>query len=544
MSRHLIEELKFNSREALLAAAPMAQGEEPGGLPFRRLIEAVFRARYLVIGTTTFGFLIGAFLAITTPNTFVSEGKFMFTQAGSENIQVDTGRASEIRSESISLNATYVFKAEPLLQRVVTQVTPARILAPYQPGNPEEGGLRALFHGMQRDWNSAKPGEVSEEEALKRLRTGLGVDKPRFSDVLVVSYTANNDRLAQEVLQAYMREAIQWHLEVYDDPKRFEEVQRKAESAVTDHAAAKRALRDFLENNDIQDFDFELKHLRTAEIEAAQLVDKNKIDTDSARLQIGVLEQTLQSIKPTRIVRKRLDNSKEIEQLNSERIKALGERADLWSRVANPESDPRIAELDKKVKILGEELGRANERQMNAPEVPVEEDNPDWREANGQLSRLRLDLVRYTGIQEQLEKNHQRLAAQLKRMLDVEATYLRLQETVRRAEHEMERTATALADAQRKRDLRLGNFSSLQKIEDASLPLEKEGPNRSRLILAGLFAGLFLGLGVVITRALPDTVVRVREDLERALGVPVIGVVPRLDSRNLRRHQSRREQGW
>jgi capsular polysaccharide biosynthesis protein len=63
-------------------------------------------------------------------------------------------------------------------------------------------------------------------------------------------------------------------------------------------------------------------------------------------------------------------------------------------------------------------------------------------------------------------------------------------------------------------------------------------------VFGGLLAGLFLGIGLVLTRTVPDSTVRDREDLEGMDGIAVIGVMPRLDARNLRRHRALREQGW
>ena len=48
----------------------------------------MFRTRYLVFGTTLFGLLVGAFLATTSANTYVSEGQFRFTATGAEATQV------------------------------------------------------------------------------------------------------------------------------------------------------------------------------------------------------------------------------------------------------------------------------------------------------------------------------------------------------------------------------------------------------------------------------------------------------------------------
>ena len=90
----------------------------------------------------------------------------MFTQSGSESISVDPSKG-ETRSESISLNATYIFNAEPLLLNVVRKVTPERILAPYAPGQDDKAtGFKGLFHRLQTDWSGS--GSYSEDDALKQ----------------------------------------------------------------------------------------------------------------------------------------------------------------------------------------------------------------------------------------------------------------------------------------------------------------------------------------------------------------------------------------
>jgi hypothetical protein len=69
MTKNLADELQRTARQALAGLQPVAQGDEFGGLPFRRLVAAVFRGRYLLFGTTCLGLLVGLFLAITTVNT-------------------------------------------------------------------------------------------------------------------------------------------------------------------------------------------------------------------------------------------------------------------------------------------------------------------------------------------------------------------------------------------------------------------------------------------------------------------------------------------
>ncbi|MCK5944559.1 MAG: hypothetical protein KAI24_21400, partial [Planctomycetes bacterium] len=139
---------------------------------------------------------------------------------------------------------------------------------------------------------------------------------------------------------------------------------------------------------------------------------------------------------------------------------------------------------------------------------------------------------------------HDEKAKELERLAGLEAEYELLRSALLRAEDNKQTLSLTWELAQQKRTLGLGNFSSLKQIQAASLPLEKEGPNRGKLLMGGLFVGLFLGLGLVVLRALPDRVVRTRDDLEEIEGLSVIGVMPRLDRTNLRRHMAMREQGW
>ena len=83
----------------------------------RKLLSAVFRSRTLLVFTIGLGFAIGAFMAISTPNSYVSEGKFLFTTTGSEIINVDPTRSGETSGETIAAAAVHVLKADNLLRR-------------------------------------------------------------------------------------------------------------------------------------------------------------------------------------------------------------------------------------------------------------------------------------------------------------------------------------------------------------------------------------------------------------------------------------------
>ncbi|MBL9078103.1 MAG: hypothetical protein JNL08_11400 [Planctomycetes bacterium] len=547
MTKNLADDLQRTARQALSSLSPVAQGEEPGGLPFRRLLAAMFRARYLVFATTLFGLLIGSFLAITTPNTYSSVGKFQFTASGAEAQLVDPSRATALTQETIGNTAPHILNTDDLLLRVIQKLGADRILAPYQPGTGVETGARAWFYQVQRDWN-ATTREATDEEALKMLRRSLMIETPRGQPVLVATYTANSPELAQEVLKTYMTEAVLWHIELYDDKRAYDEAQQVFEDSKITLETARRALRTFLdEKAQVPDFVIEKASLEKAASDAAENQAEMRQKLEGARRVLAEIHQRLEvdkSVKPTRTEQRRqMVGSLVQQQLETkygDELIALLNLEALYRQKDHPD----IVRKTKELETIRAAILRAQEDTRNAPFEQVEVDNPEYLQYLTVRQRVTVEMVEFEAQLKLVDQVAGDARAKLKTLLDLEPEYSRLSENLDKAAEHAGFARTKWEAAQSKRALGQGNFSSLKPIQQASMPLEKEGPNRSKLLLGGLFAGLFAGLAIVILRALPDNVVRTRDDLERIEGLAVIGVMPRLDGSNLRRHMWLREQGW
>lgn len=546
MTKNLADELQRTARQALVGMHPLPQGAEPGGLPFRKLLAAAFRARYLLIATTLFGLLVGAFLAITTANSYVSTGNFRFSSSGAERSTIDAKGTTETSLETLGAAATYVLSTDELMRRVVDKVTPARILTPYQPGGANDSAMKSFFFSIQRDWNATKQEDMTPEEALKRLKKTLSIERPRGTDVLVVTCTANEPKLANEILSIYMEEAIKWHIEKYEEQREYNEAEKDSRESEQAHDQARRALREFLDRKlGVANFDDEKKRLSAEEADALARVKKITEDLAIAKSsmearvrQVGKDGSIPQFIK----TKQRVDRTSEIvSRLNQDIARKEIERADL---IAKAKSDPRVGEIEQSIKTLREKIAELETEAKNTPleEVPVE--NPEWVAAKVDLGKLQREVDSFTEQLKLATQIQTSTSTKLKALLELEPEFEKLHNAVLLADQKMQAAQITWLAAQRKKALGQGNFSSLRSLGEPSLPLEKEGPNRGKQLLGGLLVGLFFGLALILLRALPDTVVRTREDLERIDGLQVIGVLPRLDNRNLKRHGVLREKGW
>lgn len=77
--------------------------------------------------------------------------------------------------------------------------------------------------------------------------------------------------------------------------------------------------------------------------------------------------------------------------------------------------------------------------------------------------------------------------------------------------------------------------SSVRVVDAADLPQEPSGPGRG--LFAGLAGtlGLLFGLGLVLVREYADSTVHSRADVQAAVGIPVLGLIPRVGAQELPR---------
>lgn len=66
----------------------------------------------------------------------------------------------------------------------------------------------------------------------------------------------------------------------------------------------------------------------------------------------------------------------------------------------------------------------------------------------------------------------------------------------------------------------------VQVIESVKLPEKPVSPNKAKNILLAAVLGLVLGVGIAVFLEYTDNTFKTKEELEKTLGLPVIGVIP------------------
>ena len=77
------------------------------------------------------------------------------------------------------------------------------------------------------------------------------------------------------------------------------------------------------------------------------------------------------------------------------------------------------------------------------------------------------------------------------------------------------------------------NIDAVNTVEDANLPLEPSSPKKMRNLLIGIMAGFVISAGLIVLRSIMDDTVKNSDDVEKYLGVPVMGMIPDSDSTDI-----------
>ena len=545
--------VKANAPE-LGALAALAQASNPGAgaapaLTLRQALEALFRGKWFLLAVTLLGTLAGIWFGLKQPNQYESVASFRF-RPGAEDIRVDPAADPEHGPQRYALrdNAEAILLSEELLRRVVANVGAETVLAPYAPKvrSSEAPGLmtdvRKQVYALQR-WLHSGGDRSNEQDALLALRRRLRIEAPEHSDLLRVHLTGNDAEATQALLAVFMQAARQRHQEVYDAGTLIELIEQRYEESRKHHEAARAELRSFLEERGIRDFreDFAQSQQDVRETERALENLKRKIDGDVLILQ-GLRKQLDETPRQIEVKEQVPIANPRIDQLRDRIAGYEAELEQLLSQVKD--TDIAVVRLQGTLKRLRTDLAAEEKKPTRYRLETRYENNTAWTDLRTRIVTLetqqRID-------QRQLPEHQQQLAQVTERHQELNRLSARYHEladelTTRSEQLESARRRQQLAATKRELDER--KLSSLQVFDPPSLPLERIGPQRTRIVLGGLLGGLFAAMAFLILRALTDRKIHSAEELEKQLGIKVLATVPNLDRSSVRRHHRQRVTSW
>lgn len=357
---------------------------------------------------------------------------------------------------------------------------------------------------VRTQWEQETQGVGTIEQWLVDLfQRNMDVLPSRESSVITISYKAQDPRFAAALANAFVQAYIETTLELRVDPARryagFFDVRSKEAREALETAQSR--LSAFQKDNAIfaTDERFDVENARLNEL-SSQLVQLQAMAADS----------------------------------NSRQTQANSAQADRMQEVlANPVIQALKADLSRaegQLRGLSERLGDAHpqvgEVKANIAEMRRRLDAETAKVTSGVSVSNAINRQREAQTRAQLEAQREKVL----RMKAVRDEGMVIQRDVENAQRAYDAIFARLNQTSLESQTTQSNVNVLTQ---ATPPIEHAFPKVWLNLLLSVFVGALLAAGVVLGLELRDRRVRALEDVVAALGLPVIGVLPRPGARRL-----------
>ncbi|MBI1849681.1 MAG: hypothetical protein HYR85_05005 [Planctomycetes bacterium] len=520
--------------------------------PAEAILLPILRSRRLVVILLLIGACVGLLVAALIPNAYTSTSKVLVRLGEREQGTPDTALADDRRFASKVVredmqNEVHLFRNPAVFEQVAREVGAARILRPYDPAPEDPAGTALpvkLLHRLQSWWfgpevrasgNGAPDSDASILAAVETLQDHVIIEGEPASSIVSVSATATSPELARTLADAFVRTLIDRHRKVFAGDESLAFLDTRVASARTVAMKADAALDDFKRTHGIFDLTVQSKN---ALDEISKL--ESEIASDEERFQALVAEEAfVKSLlanpsEPATPTPNPIPNLAYVHPLKEEIDKLQADLARVRSRFRES-SAIRKTEEERITQLIAEleaDLRQEPPLQQNGKIADV----AAFERLQGRLEAIAEERQGRETSTKPRKERLQSLQNELLTMQALEPQYRALEMSSDQIHKQLVQFNDARDRAETISLLDQVKMSNLRVIQEATLPLTKTSPNRFKIAGIGAFLGLLVGIGLAFPRQVLDRTMRRPREAERALGLPVLQVVP--DVPNLRDHSN------
>lgn len=466
-------------------------------LAARSLLYAVFKHARLVVGAFLLIFLAAAISAFMRPRTWRANTKVLVKLG--ETVSV---APAETPSRSVAL---------PLNQDVVkTEVEIVR-------------SFEVVKEAAQRLGVQPQPG-TSMDEMLAGMQLALTVAPQPGSNVLRISYVGRSPDRAAQMVNEITHVYLDHHNRVYQSKgvQTFYNSQLKVLGRQM--KASQRRLREFLRRERVVDVDQEIDLLNKDVMVQEKSLQTHRAKVSATRRKIAhvrtQIEQTPAQVpfsadyqvNPTVQAFK-----KKLADLELERSQAL--------QYYQP-TDRHVRDKEEEIERLTERLKSEKERVLSSETVHTNDLHNELQRLVFSLEVLLSDLeAREPGLRRRLSGMRKRLHE----LRDFRFTIVNLKQDADQKAAAYELYRRRQEEARIQEAMKNQSMVNVSVLEHATPPLDPENGLALPLLL-GLLGGLGLATGLAVVVEYMNRTLRFEEEVERYLELPVLAVIPDLQS--------------
>ncbi len=523
---------------------PFADEERSGPDPRTFLAIALARSRRWIVALALLGAVIGIVFAAAQPNTYTSEAKLLLRLGVREELTAEdiaVPGAERRESRPTMQDELHMLRDATIYESVAERLGPELILTPADPTRYDGPDTSIFVRGMHElqsfflsfsnadELAAGEAGRSGTQLAGEVLFETTLLATDRDSNVITVTHTSTSPERAQQVTDTLTQAFIERHRSQFSIRAFLDTHRQKVLDARKTYETARKRFYEHVEQcgfidiavqgealmDEIDSVERELFAARTERDELASERRTLVAQLDKTPLTLETETQPVMGPNP------------ELEPLLEVKQNLIQQRDDLaLADLSIAERERRARTFDDQLKSVDERLAALPPVIVTVPPYKVAAPNPEHAALRRRIDDLDVDdqglLTRTRKLDSHLKAQQGRLdqlsqCKNLHGMMDV---------SIEAERDGYRKLAERYAELEALSNIDLEGDANLRVLQAATLPYDKDGPDRKKIIALGLFGGIAAGSGFAIVRQLADRRLRYPSSIERQLDVVVLAVVP------------------
>lgn len=486
-------------------------------LPWQELLEIFFRRKWLIATVGGLGFLAAAFVAITTPSTYIANAKILLTE------QAVSGPREEAMSDTQIKAELHHLKSPALIRSVLEFYQETN-----QPLRPEPPAIRRHIRGFERKLRSLY-GKVYEEPQATNIELRVQELEPKIvprsiqgTNVIEIAQRGTDPewtaRFVNDLLDQHIKRIAKFNEEAragnfYLEQRNLLYVRwKESQEALTDFR--KKYGADLLSGDE--------EHLRKvlSQLEADRVETETRLLENQAK--VDFLQHNLENLPDTIAAESKMTESETVRLLKQSILELQIKRTELLSRYTP--TSTRIRDLDRQIDHA---IGMLDTTQDQKLEEVMTAVNPAYQTLEVDRvqteARLAASQARLDALDEQITLYR----GKLNRLEMLSTELQRLKNDVENKEKAHQNYLQKEEEARFSSSLDESGIVNLAVFERAEPPVHAESSNSKTTVLVGLLAGLALGVVLAFVRDFLDPTIKGSAQAFRLSSTPILAEIPR-----------------
>jgi polysaccharide biosynthesis transport protein len=427
--------------------------------------------------------------------------------AKSASLTDETGAVDSLFFREFNLNTHLeLMLSRPVLEKLIDKLQLEQSKVPEKDGWLHQmiGQVKDNFHLLLTGAEKVLTPDEKKYLLAESLRKKIAIKNPKLTDLISVTVLDVDPEqacnIANTVAELYIQYDIANNQLASSNSFTFLKEQAAEFKIKLDQAEAA-----FLAYKQKENM-FSLETMQGGIEEKKKAYDIQLFDARSKQQQIALRLQELESLAGDQKnyaarLRSLLGNSV-IENLNSQLIAAEIEQSKLSKIYKSKHAEMQA--IQSTINNLRSEMNRQMEKEISSMKKEKE--------------MLQSSIDKILSSTEELKKEAIGLSGK-------EKQYLILQDNVKTYKKYYETLISKAEDMSVSSEIR-NTVSNINLVERAQKPIYPVKPNKPLLFLAGVFGGLFSGIGLALLLEFSDRTIRTEEDVQSCCDLAVLGVIP------------------